>query len=390
MTSPRLRVLMVSDVFLPRINGVSTSIDSFRQGLPAHGVDVKLVAPRYGDEPDQEGIERVASRPAPGDAEDRLPRWRRLHEVVLQEAADCDLVHIQTPFSCHYAGLSAARKLGIPAIATYHTLFEEYAEHYVRFLPAQLARSIARGMSRRQCDELDAVVVPSEAMRQRLLAYGVESPMTVLPTGIPLGLFETGDRQTFRARHGIAPDRPVALFVGRVAHEKNMEFLLEAMAGVRASVPDALLVVIGDGPARASLETRATEMGLADAVSWLGYQDHDRDLPHAYAAADVFAFASKTETQGLVLLEAMAAGLPVVALAAMGTIEILAPLEGCLAPVDDVGDFAQALAKVLSDAPFQQELSSRARLAARSWSDDAAAGRLAELYHATILGHDHR
>jgi len=384
MTSPRLRVLMVSDVFLPRINGVSTSIDSFRQCLPAHGVDVKLVAPRYGDEPDQEGIERVASRPAPGDAEDRLPRWRRLHEVVLQEAADCDLVHIQTPFSCHYAGLSAARKLGIPAIATYHTLFEEYAEHYVRFLPAQLARSIARGMSRRQCDELDAVVVPSEAMRQRLLAYGVESPMTVLPTGIPLQLFESGDRAAFRSLHGISPTRPVALFVGRVAHEKNMGFLLDAMVSVRVSVPDALLVVIGDGPARAELEKLTAEMGLTDAVSWLGYQDHDRDLPHAYAAADAFAFASRTETQGLVLLEAMAAGLPVVALATMGTIEILAPGEGCLAPADDVPEFAHALARVLSDGPFRQELSDRARIEARRWSEESAAAGLAALYRATV------
>ncbi len=110
-----------------------------------------------------------------------------MHQAVLEAARDCDLIHIQTPFVAHYAGLKAARTLGLPVIATYHTLFEEYLQHYARFCPSGWLRGQARRFSRRQCNELDAVVVPSTAMRQRLESYGVTTPMNVLPTGIPIG-----------------------------------------------------------------------------------------------------------------------------------------------------------------------------------------------------------
>ena len=171
--------------------------------------------------------------------------------------------------------------------------------------------------SRRQCNALDAVVVPSSAMRQRLAEYGVTAPMTVLPTGIPLGQFAGGDGAAFRQRHGIAPQRPLALFVGRVAHEKNIGFLLDALAHAQQVAPGAMLMIAGEGPAMGDLRRRVQQLGLAAHVIFIGYLDRRQDLPACYAAADVFAFASRTETQGLVLLEAMAAALPVVALSAM-------------------------------------------------------------------------
>jgi len=217
-----MRVLMVSDVYFPRVNGVSTSIETFRRTLAEQGVEVRLVVPRYGDEGHEGGVVRVAGRPVPGDREDRLVGWGAMHRAVLESARDCDLIHIQTPFVAHYAGLKAARALGLPVIATYHTLFEEYLQHYARFIPAGWLRGQARRFSRRQCNDLDAVVVPSSAMRQRLASYGVTTPMTVLPTGIPLGQFAAGDGLAFRSAHGIPEKRPLALFVGRVAHEKNI------------------------------------------------------------------------------------------------------------------------------------------------------------------------
>jgi glycosyltransferase involved in cell wall biosynthesis len=119
-----MRVMMVSDVYFPRVNGVSTSIETFRRTLSAHGVEVTLVVPRYGNEPDEPGIVRVAGRPVPGDREDRLVGWRAMQHAALVVGRECDLVHIQTPFIAHYAGLKAARTLGLPVVATYHTLFE--------------------------------------------------------------------------------------------------------------------------------------------------------------------------------------------------------------------------------------------------------------------------
>jgi len=375
-----MRVLMVSDVYSPRVNGVSTSIETFRRTLAGNGIEVRLVVPRYGDEADEPGIVRVPGRPVPGDPEDRLVRWRAMHREVLAAARDCDLVHVQTPFVAHYAGLKAARKLGLPVLASYHTLFEEYLQHYAALLPAGWLKGQARAISRRQCNALDAVVVPSQAMRERLESYGVRVPLHVVPTGIPTAQFAGGDGAAFRARHGIQPGRPVALFVGRVAHEKNIGFLLEALVHARRQCPEVLLVVAGEGPARAGLQAAAGALGLADAVRFIGYLDRRHGLPDCYAAADVFAFASRTETQGLVLLEAMAAGLPVVALSAMGTAEILDGGRGAIVPPDCPQVFGETLAHILGHPAAWRHLGDDAAACAREWSDVAMAGRMAELY----------
>jgi 1,2-diacylglycerol 3-alpha-glucosyltransferase len=374
------RVLMVSDVYFPRVNGVSTSIETFRRALAPEGVEVRLVAPRYGDEADQPGIARIGARRIPRDPEDRLLPWRETRDTVHAEAAECDLVHIQTPFVAHYAGLKAARRHGKPVLATYHTFFEEYLYHYAPFLPRAWLKGLARRFSRTQCNDLDAIVVPSTAMRDRLADYGVRVPMHVLPTGIPLNRFTAGDRQRFRAQYGIPEDRPVTLFVGRVAHEKNIGFLVEAVAQTRRRQPDLLFLVTGEGPAEAALRRQAEQLGVADGVRFLGYLDRQRELPDAYAAADAFIFASRTETQGLVLLEAMAMGLPVVALAAMGTRDILAPGRGGIAAPDDVEGFAGVLADLIEDGERRARLAAEARDYAREWADDRMAARLARLY----------
>ena len=375
-----MRILMVSDVYFPRVNGVSTSIETFRHTLAAHGVAVELVVPRYGDEADEAGIARVRGWPVPGDPEDRLPHWRTMHRRVLEAARGCDLIHIQTPFVAHYAGLKAARTLGLPVLATYHTLFEEYVQHYAPFLPAGLLRGQARALSRRQCNALDAVVVPSIAMRERLQAYGVRTPLHILPTGIPLGQFASGDGAAFRRRHGIAPERPLALFVGRIAHEKNIGFLLDALPRARQACPQMLLLIAGEGPAQPELQQRVQREGLGDAVRFIGYLDRRQDLPACYAAADVFAFASRTETQGLVLLEAMAAGLPVVALAEMGTTDILGPGKGAVVPVAEPAAFGTALGRLLDDPERRWRLAGEARDQAARWSDSAMAASLSTLY----------
>lgn len=382
-----MRVLMVSDVYAPRVNGVSTSMETFRQKLAGEGVECRLVVPRYGNEDNEveaEGITRVAGRPVPGDPEDRIVRWRAMHRAVAEAAADCDLIHVQTPFVAHYAGLAAGRRFGLPVLATYHTLFEEYLQHYAPYVPAGWLRAAARSFSRRQCNALDGVIVPSAAMRERLESYGVRSPLHVLPTGIPIGNFQSGDglasRTVFRAAHGIPAERPVALYVGRVAHEKNIDFLIEAARVALASVPDLILLITGEGPASAELKQKVGALGLADSIRFLGYLDRQRELPACYRAADLFVFASRTETQGLVLLEAMAAGLPVMALPAMGARDILAPGLGCITPPDDSAAFGKMLAHFFCHREVWAHLGGEARRYAGSWSDTAMAERLASLY----------
>jgi glycosyltransferase involved in cell wall biosynthesis len=384
-----LRVLFISDVYFPRVNGVSTSIRTFRGDLAANGVETQLVAPRYatdGAGMDEPGIVRVASAGVPGDPEDRRMRWgaltRALDGLV---PAGFDLVHIHTPFIAHYAGVRFARRTGLPCIATYHTFFEEYLHHYLPILPRRLGGYLARSFTRSQCDDVRALIAPSEPMRAVLLEYGVTTPIHVLPTGLPADRFRTGDGHAFRARAGLPEDARLITYIGRVAHEKNIGFLVEMFARVLQQLPKALLVIAGEGPARAGLQQQVANAGLSAHVHFAGYLDRDTALLDCYAAADVFAFASRTETQGLVLLEAMAQGTPVVSTAELGTRSILVPGSGALVVPEEREAFAAAVVRVLSEPLLHQELSQRGRVYARTWSSTAMAQRLAALYE-TLRG----
>lgn len=385
-----MRILYVSDVYFPRVNGVSTSIRTFRDELRRLGHDTTLVAPDYAGGPDaDEGrVLRIPARPVPGDPEDRVMAWPALRAALRRLGEErFDLVHVQTPFLAHYGGVRFAWQCRIPCVVTYHTFFEEYLHHYLPAVPRCLARRAARRVSRAQCNAVDTVIVPSTAMAQTLREYGVSRPIDIVPTGIPAGTMSGGDGHAFRIAHGIPARRPMLLYVGRVAHEKNIDFLLRAFVHVRAAVPSAVLVVCGDGPARAHLQRLSHKLGLGDAVRFVGYLDRSRALPDCYAAADLFVFASRTETQGLVLLEALAAGTPVVALAAMGTREVLRADGGARIAPDDVRGFNAAVVDLLRDGAARAALAAAAPAYAAQWDAASMAKRLEALYahlvHAT-------
>lgn len=378
-----MHILMISDVYFPRINGVSTSIETFRQALADEGVRTTLVAPDYpGMSPDSDDdIIRLPSRFLPMDPEDRLMRRREIDRLLPRlRQSGVDLVHVQTPFAAHYGGLALARALGVPCVASYHTYFEEYLFHYLPVLPRRWMRAAARRFSRTQCNALDAVIVPSTAMAETLTRYGVDRPLQVLPTGLPEQQFSGGDGCHFRNRYEIPKDRRLLLFVGRVAHEKNIGFLLGVVDRLRARHPDVLLLITGEGPATASLAREVQQRGLSGHVRFLGYLSRHDELHDCYRAADLFVFASRTETQGLVLLEAMALGTPVVALAEMGTRDILAPQRGCRIAPDDEAAFAGIVAELLDDHPALQALGVEATRYARSWRAAEMAARLADCY----------
>ncbi|MGA9992469.1 MAG: glycosyltransferase [Thiobacillaceae bacterium] len=386
-----MRILMLSDVYFPRVNGVSTSIQMLRRALHVCGVETVLVAPRYNDEAEEPDLWRVPGVRVPRDPEDRLmgPRvlWARLKRI---QPGEFDLIHIHTPFFAHLAGVRLAEKLGIPCVETYHTLFEEYFYHYLPFLPKSWLKSLARVISKKECNRVSGVVAPSTPMLQALRAYGVEVPITVLPTGLERADFSTCDGGAFRQRMGIAPERSVMLYVGRVAFEKNLDFLLDMMEPLRSQQPDALLLIAGEGPARKALQREVNRRGLQEQVRFIGYLDRRRELPDCYCAANVFVFASRTETQGLVLLEAMLLGIPVVALAEMGTRDVLQEGEGCRIAPDDPAGFAAAVAAVLDDPAAAQVLGERGRAYAARWTAEVMAGRMVQLYQSMMQpGHGH-
>jgi 1,2-diacylglycerol 3-alpha-glucosyltransferase len=377
-----MRVLFISDVYFPRVNGVSTSIRTFREDLAAQAVATLLVAPQYaGSAAAEEGIVRVSAAGVPKDPEDRRMRWGALTRTLdALPRGSFDLVHIHTPFVAHYAGVRAARRAGVPCVATYHTFFEEYLHHYVPALPHALGRLAARHFTRSQCAAVQALIAPSEPMRAVLAGYGVTTPIHVLPTGLPADRFRAGDGAAFRARAGIGPDRSLVTYIGRVAHEKNIGFLVHMFRRVLAQRPEALLVIAGEGPARAGLRETVAQLGLTAHVCFAGYLERDGALLDCYAAADAFVFASRTETQGLVLLEAMAQGAPIVSTAELGTRSILLPESGALVVPEDEAAFAAAVVRVLGDASLRAQLRERGRSYARSWSSATMARKLLEIY----------
>lgn len=377
-----MNILMVSDVYFPRVNGVSTSIDTFRREFIAKGHKVWLIAPDYYiPSEDESHIIRIPSYYLILDPEDRMMRYghalKHLDELRKEKF---DIIHIQTPFVAHYLGLKLSRELGIPKIETYHTHFEEYFYHYVPLLPRPLMRYLARSFASHQCNQLNGMAVPSMPMLDVLRHYGITTQAEIIPTGLQPDRFEYGDGMRFRQKHGIGLDRPVMLFVGRVAHEKNIGFLLKVTQRVKKDIKDVLFVIAGEGPALESLQNETKRLGLENNVLFIGYLDRNTELRDCYRCGDIFVFSSRTETQGLVLLEAMAQGIPLVSTAEMGAKSVLTEGLGVHISSEDVEEFSHKAIALLKDPEKRKNLGAMGHNYSRQWSASSLADKMLEFY----------
>ena len=383
-----MKILFISDVYFPRINGVSTSIRTFVLQMQNLGHEVHLIAPDYDVVTEDEAwIKRIPARSIYFDPEDKLMKYGEAVKLLpALEQEKYDIVHVHTPFVAHYLGLKLAAQLNIPCIETYHTFFEDYLHHYLPWMPKSIARGIARMISKHQCNAVDAIVAPSNPMLDVLRKYGVNVLSEVIPTGLQDSSFAAADGQAFRLKYGIPLDRPMLLYVGRVAFEKNIDFLLEMTKLLAEKRPDVLLVVTGEGPAEASLHKLAKTLEIEKNVQFIGYLDRNKELNACYESADIFVFASKSETQGLVLLEAMAQATPVVAIAELGTASILIEGKGALIAPDDTAQFAERVHQLLLNPEHRFELGNRAKnYALDKWTATLQAQRMIKFYEEIIL-----
>lgn len=382
-----MKILFLSDVYFPRINGVSTSIRTFVEQMQNLGHEVHLIAPDYEILTDDEAwIKRVPGRNIYFDPEDKLMKFGHVMQLLPKlKQEKYDVIHVHTPFVAHYAGLKLAAKLNIPCIETYHTFFEDYLHHYLPWLPKRMAKGIARLISKRQCNSVDAIVAPSKPMLDVLRQYGINTASEVIPTGLQDSSFKTGNGQAFRSLYGISLERPMLLYVGRVAFEKNIDFLLEMTKKLKEKQPDILLLVTGEGPAEASLHKLTQSLSLEDNVKFIGYLDRNTELNACYASADAFVFASKSETQGLVLLEAMAQGTPVVAISELGTASILVEGKGALIAPDNTLQFSERVHELLVNPLHRFELGKQAKTyALEKWTAKLQAERMIQFYEEII------
>jgi len=256
-------------------------------------------------------------------------------------------------------------------VYTYHTQLEQYA-HYVP-LDAKAIRKAASSLTRTYANAADAVVVPTAAMGDRLRELGVRSRIEVAPTGIDLDAFAGGRRRSeVRASLGAVADEPLALTVCRLGREKNIELMIDALAVGDSSVR---LAVVGEGPSRAELERHAVRRGVFDRVRFVGYLDRAA-LPDVYASADAFLFSSVTETQGIVLAEALAAGCRIIAVDTPQTSEVLGSAATYV--TNEAASMARALSSLI--ATPSAEMRERSREAARRFGRDLQIERIVGLY----------
>ncbi|ACX52165.1 glycosyl transferase group 1 [Ammonifex degensii KC4] len=380
-----MRVGIFADSYLPYVSGVVRSIETFREELEKRGVIFFLFVPWYPGCQKEPNIYRFWALPAPTNPDFTLPLPFSPRLGSTLRSLKLDLIHVHGPFLMGSLGARWARRLNLPLVFTYHTLYEAYV-HYFPFL-----RSWARTLTRRYtvgfCNRCDLVLAPSLAIKKYLEQNGVKAPVEVLPTGIKLSSFRGGDREAFRLNFNLSLEEKVLVYVGRLGEEKNLRFLLRSFALVKKELEATRLVLVGGGPQKEELEKLARSLGVGQEVIFTGPLPPDK-VKDAYAAADLFVIASLTETQGLVVGEAKAAGLPVVGVEANGVKEMVRHgLDGFLTPPDEKA-FAAAVIRLLSDEELYRKFKQEALKGAEELSSERQAERLLQLYRQLVAGRD--
>ena len=379
-----MHVGIFTESYPPLINGVSTSVQTLTAQLEQAGHRVSVFTsryPRYQDE--RAGVFRYPSVNALVEPDYVVPIPFSPRIARLLPTLGLDIVHSQSPFFLGILARRTARALDLPHVATNHTLYTEYA-HYLPLPTVGVTRRLLVRWMHRFYNSCDHVLAPSELTRRVLTdGCGVQIPITVVPTAIPAPPYVLARPAETRQEFGLPPDARILLYVGRLAPEKNLDLLLRAFALVMGKTSDTYLVLAGSGNSRRALENRARVLGIHRRTRFAGFLSRTK-LDPLYQAADVFLFPSKTETQGLAVGEALAAGLPCVVVDAGGAPEAIRNGgDGFLVEDRAEAMAARALA-LLADPALHRRLAEEARRGAAARVPEAVGGRIITLYEELI------
>jgi len=346
-----MKICMLTNTYRPHVGGVAASVETLAAECRRAGHSVRIITPGFpgkGPEDDGEVLRVPALQQFNGsDFSVRVP----IPNYIAARIADFDpdIVHAHHPFLLGDAALRLAYARQLPLVFTHHTLYENYT-HYVPFDSPALRGFVVR-LASDYANDCDGVIAPSQSVADLLASRGVDAPLQVIPTGVDTQAFATAEGAAFRQARGIPAEARVLGHVGRLAQEKNLDYLGAAVTHWLACGGNRHFLLVGDGPRSRALRQRFQEAGVGDRVSQPGKLTGDT-LRDAYAAMDAFAFASTTETQGMVVAEAMAAGLPVFALDASGVRDVVVDGDnGRLLPLATTAqDFADAIEQGMNAA----------------------------------------
>jgi glycosyltransferase involved in cell wall biosynthesis len=368
---------------------VPLSIDRLYRGLVQAGNKVKIFAPEY---------------PSPwSDPEDggvvRCPALFRFHLAGFPvanifsrrikaafNAFSCDLVHVHHPFWLGEKGMRLAKKRGLPVVLTYHTRLERYT-HYLPLPGTAIKNLAAHFLIKRFASHCDAIITPTPSTEEYLRNLGVSALIETIPTGISMADYDcwtAAEVNELRRRYA-ATDEPLLISVSRLAREKNLDFLIDGLAKVKEQLHTPFkCLLVGDGPEKTRLEEKAAALGLREQVVFTGNLP-PREVARCYLAADLFVFASTSETQGMVLIEAMVGGCPVVAVRASGVYDAVRDGHNGLMVAESTLNWAKAVVTLLTDRQRLSALSENSRAFAKDFSEERIAARVLRLYRRVVI-----
>lgn len=385
-----MNIVLITNTFTPHVGGVARSVERFAEEYRKKGHRVLVVAPQFPKTPQKEvDVVRIPAIQNfnTSDFSVALPLSANLSETL--DSFQPDIVHSQHPFLLGMTAVRIVRCRRLPLVFTHHTLYEQYT-HYVPGDSPALKRFVIE-LATRYANLCDQVFAPSDSIRDLIRERGVESPVAVIPTGVKVEDFANGDGLAFRLQLGIPKNAVIIGHVGRLAPEKNLEFLAESTAAYLKSNGQAYFLVVGCGPSEKAIRQIFAKNKLEERLHFCGILEPVQ-LANALAAMDLFAFASKSETQGMVLTEAMAAGLPVVAIDAPGVREVVKDkVNGRLIAEETVAAFSSALQWVISRSPDQlRDLNQAARNTAENFSLSQTADRALAVYQSLKAKSSHQ
>ena len=308
-----MNIGLFTDTYFPQVSGVATSIKTLKEALEAQGHQVYIFTstdPKVPKNKFEPHIYRFSSVPYLGFKDRRLAFRGLIQAVEIAKSVQLDIVHTQTEFSLGLLGKFVARQLKIPAVHTYHTMYEDYTHYFAKgmlIVPNGVGRIMKAYMM-----SMAGVIAPSKLVQDTLVRYGITVPMRIIPTGVSLPK-RRSIQVNLRHNYHFYDTQPIILSLGRLAFEKNVAMTISVFSELLQVMPDARLVIAGDGPARKSLFEQVAELELEDKVIFTGMVNHE-DIGDYYQMANVFVSSSDTETQGLTFIEAMAANRPFVAI----------------------------------------------------------------------------
>jgi 1,2-diacylglycerol 3-alpha-glucosyltransferase len=377
-----MRIGMMADLYTPHVSGVTNYIMLSKRHLEKVGHEVYVFT--FGDlnyEDEEENVVRSPGRPV---LETGYYFSLRFSKEARKLLRTMDVVHVHHPFLSGTLALNFCRPRNIPIIFTNHTRYDLYAQHYLPVLPNVIGEAALDAFLPPFCRNCNLVIAPSRGMREVLYGFGVDVEVDVVPNGVYVKPFQNPTQTLERAKFGFEGEDIVLIYVGRLGPEKNLPFLLRSFAGAVQAYKNLGLMIVGDGPERENLEDRVKHMGIKDRVHFTGFVPYEQ-LPSHYGIADAFLTASVTEVHPLSVIEAMAAGLPVLGIESPGVGDTVEDgVTGFLIPDVELAAYTAKLVRLATDHESRKRMGKKAAETAQMYAIENTTEMMVKRYERVL------